>query len=62
MNKLKEIRKSRGLTQEKLSEKADIDINTIKAYECGRRKLENARFSTIKKLIKVLDCKEGDII
>lgn len=61
-SKLQEKRKEKGMTQKKLSEKAEIDINTLKAYECGRRNIINVRYTTIKKLIKALECEENEII
>ena len=35
--KLKQLRKSKGLTQEQVSEKVDITRSTISNYEIGRR-------------------------
>ena len=35
--KLKQLRKSRGLTQEQVAEKVDITRSTISNYEIGRR-------------------------
>lgn len=38
-NRIREIRKWKGLTQSKLSEVAGVNLDSIQAYETGRRKL-----------------------
>ena len=52
----------KGLTQKKLSEKSGVSLDTIKSYEIGRRNLKNAKYSTVIKLAKVLECEEGELI
>lgn len=37
-NKIKEYRKSAGITQRQFAELFDIPIDTVKSWECGRRK------------------------
>lgn len=62
MNKLKQIRKIKGLTQKQLAEQCNISVKSIQAYEQGTRKLENANKNTIIKICEVLNCKIIDII
>ena len=59
---IKKIRMDKGLTQKKLSEKSGVSLDTIKSYEIGRRNLKNAKYSTVIKLAKVLECEEGELI
>lgn len=56
MNKLKQIRKIKGLTQSELADKCNISVKSIQAYEQGTRKLENANKNTILKICEVLNC------
>ncbi len=62
MENIKKIRMDKGLTQKKLSEKSGVSLDTIKSYEIGRRNLKNAKYSTLIKLAKVLECEEGELI
>ena len=62
MNKIKQIRKMRGLTQKELAERCNISIKSVQAYEQGTRKLEKANKNTILKICEVLNCKISDII
>lgn len=62
MENLKRIRRDKGLTQKKLSEKSGVSLDTIKSYEIGRRNLKNAKYSTLSKLARVLECEEGELI
>ena len=59
MNKIKQIRKMRGLTQKELAERCNISIKSVQAYEQGVRKLEKANKNTIIKICEVLDCEEN---
>ena len=51
---IKHMRKTRGLTQEALSEIAEIGLRTLKAYELGK---SNPTYNTISKLLDVLGYK-----
>lgn len=62
MNKIKQIRKMRRLTQKELAERCNISIKSVQAYEQGTRKLEKANKNTIFKICEVLNCKENDIL
>nr|WP_273729898.1 helix-turn-helix transcriptional regulator [Leuconostoc mesenteroides] len=39
MNRIREIRKVKGLSQRKLSEAARVNLDSVQAYETGRRKI-----------------------
>ncbi|ARN64113.1 hypothetical protein BMS97_01660 [Leuconostoc mesenteroides subsp. mesenteroides] len=39
MNKIRELRKAKGLSQRKLSEFTGVNLDSIQAYETGRRKI-----------------------
>ncbi len=55
-NKLKLIRKSSGITQKVLSEASGIPINTIRAYEQGRKDISKAQAETVLRLARALKC------
>lgn len=61
MNKLKQIRKLKGLSQNELAKRCNISVKSIQAYEQGTRKLEKANKNTIFKICEVLNCKVKDI-
>ena len=58
-NKIKELRNQSGITQEKLSELADLDISFISEIESGKR---NITVNTIEKLAKAFNIKPSDFI
>ena len=62
MNKIKQIRKMRGLTQRQLAEQCNISIKTVQSYEQMTRDIKKANKNTILKICEVLNCKIGDII
>lgn len=62
MNKLKQIRKIRGLTQKNLADYTKISIKTIQAYEQETRDLRKASIDNINKICNVLDCIEKDLL
>lgn len=53
---LKEVRKSRGLTQKELSELSGINLKTIQKYEQGVIDINNANIYTLYKLANTLNC------
>lgn len=53
---LQEIRKKKGMTQKELAEKIGVSEWTIKAYEQGKRALENATIDIILDLCIALEC------
>lgn len=56
--KLQQIRKSRGLTQEKLAELAGVHEKHISKLELGTYK---PSFATLNKVLKALDVKINDV-
>ena len=59
---LKEIRKTAGLTQEALAEKAGISIRTLQDYEQGRKPLDKAAAITVLTISRCLGCTVEDLI
>jgi transcriptional regulator with XRE-family HTH domain len=57
--KIRDLRRSAGLTQVGLSEKADIESNTIARLERGEH---TASTLTLQKLAKALNVKVSDIL
>jgi transcriptional regulator with XRE-family HTH domain len=51
---LRTARESLALSQESLAEKLEVDINTLKAWETGRRPLANVKASVLRRLIRRL--------
>ena len=57
--KLKALRKSKGITQEKLAELLNISIMTIRRWEWG---VHTPRMDEIKRLAKALGVDENDLL
>lgn len=62
MNNLKQIRKSRGLTQHALAAVAGVALRTIQDYESGRRRIDGASLETLCNLAIVLDAPLTDLL
>ena len=62
MNKLKEVRLSKGLTQKQLAEAANINIRVLQHYEQGSKNFDHARIDTILNVCNTLECRLSDII
>ena len=62
MNRLKEIRESRGFTQEQLAKMIGNNKQAICRLETGTRDLRNVRADTMQKICFALDCKPEDLI
>jgi transcriptional regulator with XRE-family HTH domain len=58
--KIRELRRKKGLTQERLAELAKVDPKTIIEIENGNRK--NPTFKTINKIANILQIPLKDII
>jgi transcriptional regulator with XRE-family HTH domain len=58
--RLRRLRESKGLSQEKLARMADVANNTIVKIEAGKN--QNPTLNTIKKIAKALDIKSDDLI
>lgn len=59
MNRIKELRKDRGLTQEQLAAMVGYDTSTIQRLESGKRKLKLPQIIALAQALKV---PPGDII
>lgn len=59
MDKLKEVRKSRGISQMELADKVGISQTTLSMYETCRR---DGSVRIAKAICKVLNCTLNDII
>lgn len=57
--KVKEIRKSKGLSQRELGEKMGITQQTIAQYE---RAIEQPKLTTVRKLAEALDVPIGELV
>lgn len=53
-NRIRDLRRAKGLTQSELAEKVGVNDSAIAKYENGR--IENLKRSTIAALAKALDC------
>lgn len=60
--KLKEIRRTKGLSQSQLAKKAGLNIRTLQYYEQGVKSFDRARLTTILKCAIALDCRIDEII
>lgn len=55
MTRLKELRKSKNLSQKELAEKVGVSLKAIQAYEQNYRPLGNASALDVYQIAKVLD-------
>lgn len=53
---LKELRESKGYTQEEIAEKANMSIDTYRAYEQGKRDILSASVKNVLSISKILGC------
>ena len=56
------LRKEKGMTRKKLSEKAGVNYRTLQQYELGERDIKNASAITIKKIADALQITMEDIL
>jgi len=59
---LKEIRESRGMSQQDLADKSGIPKRMIQAYEQGYRNINGAKLSTLLTFANVLNCPIDQIV
>ena len=59
---LKEIRESRGMSQQDLSAKSGINKRMIQAYEQGYRDINGAKLSKLVTLCLALECHLSEIV
>lgn len=62
MNKLKQMRVDRKMSQSKLAEASGVNVRMIQHYEQGSKDINGAHLSTLLKLANGLDCALADII
>lgn len=58
--RLKEIRLSRGLSQNKLARLVDMTLQNVQKIEYGKTK--GLQYDALNKLCKALDCQPGDLL
>jgi len=56
---IRRIRQKKGISQDRLSKKADLALNTIVKVETGEK--PNPTVETLKKIAKALDVPVGDL-
>jgi len=59
---LKEIRESRGMSQQDLADKSGINKRMIQAYEQGYRDINGAKLSKLVTFCNVLECHLSEIV
>lgn len=62
MNKLKEKRMQRKLSQSQLAKASGVSLRMLQKYEQGDRDLNKAQAETVYKLAKALNCKMEELI
>lgn len=62
MTRLQEKRLENGLSQSKLSKKADVNLRMLQKYEQGSADIDKANILTILKLAIALDCSISDFV
>ena len=55
-------RKMAELSQEELANKSGISVETVCAYEQGKRDISRAQYRIVKRMADVLSCKTDDIV
>lgn len=60
--KLKEIRKSKGITQEALAEMSGVNPRTVQNFEQGKADINKAAVIKVYALAKALECTVEDLI
>ena len=62
MNKLKEKRMQRKLSQFQLAKESGVSLRMLQKYEQGDRDIKKAQAETVYKLAKALNCKMEELI
>lgn len=62
MNKLKEKRMQRELSQSQLAKASGVSLRMLQKYEQGDRDIKKAQAETVYKLAKALNCKMEELI
>lgn len=62
MNKIKKYREENGISLNDLSQKTNINYNTLRSYEYGYRDVKKMNIETALKLTRVLKISINDLI
>lgn len=62
MSKLKNLRRSRGLSQSQLSGLTGVNMRTLQHYEQGSKIFDHAKLDTILRVCIALGCRVEDLI
>lgn len=62
MNKIKQYREENGISLNDLSQKTNINYNTLRSYEYGYRDVKKMNIETALKLSRVLKISINDLI
>lgn len=62
MTRLKDIRKSKNMTQSQLSEISGVNLRTLQDYEQGSKDINKVAGITLYKLAQALECKIEDLL
>ena len=62
MNRLKEIRETKGLSQSQLAKASGVNVRLIQHYEQGFRDINKASAETVLKLADALGCDIREIM
>lgn len=62
MNRIKKYREENGISLNDLSQKTNINYNTLRSYEYGYRDIKKMNIETALKLTKVLKISINDLI
>jgi len=60
INKIAELRKGAGLTQEELAETVDVSTSTVRNWETGRT--GTSMFIIVARLCRAFDCLAEDLV
>lgn len=62
MNKIKKYREENGMSLNDLSQKTNINYNTLRSYEYGYRDIKKMNIETALRLTRVLKISINDLI
>lgn len=62
MINLKRIRLEKGLTQQQLADKSNVQIRMIQNYEGGQRNINGAAGMTLYRMAEILGCEIKDLL
>jgi len=62
MNKLKQMREARGMSQVQLAEKSGVHLRTLQYYEQGRLNFDSCKIEKIFAVALALNCDVEDIL